>query len=246
MTRESDLGKALNEIVDPAQSSVTFDRVWQLHSSRSKRFIRSKRKAWIPAGIAAIMILSLLLNPSVKASIKNLIETKIIKDSSEAVIVQGWVSSRKWDTATHYATLQDAEKAVGTKLPFPQKYLDSEAGAINRDFWVTTEEGSIVGYYYSLRTKDRMLSVTGNYLSETDPPFYVESTEAVVSETVDINGIPALLFSVKEFDGYKIYIENGGWKMVIDVSATGQESDNRNTREFTEEEAISIARSITW
>jgi hypothetical protein len=242
MTRKSDLGKALNEIVDSAQSSVTFDRVWQLHSTPSKKQIRSKRKAWIPVGIAAI-IMFLMLNPSVKASISNFIETNIIKDSAETVIVQGWVSSRKWDTVTLYATLQDAEKAVGTKLPFPQKLLDSEVGAINRELSLTTEEGNIVGYFYSLRTKERMLSVTANYKSETDPPFYVESTEDVVSKTVDINGIPTLLFTVKEFDGYYIYIKNGDWKMVIDGGASGV---GQEATPFTKEEAINITRSIKW
>lgn len=243
MMKETDLGKTLNEIVDSVKPSVSFDHVWQIHSTRSKRLIRSKRKAWIPTGIAVIILFSIILNPSVKASISNFIETKIIKNSSEAIVVQGWVSSRKWDTVTHYATLQDAEKAVGTKIPFPEKLLDSEAGAINRELGVTTGEGNIVGYNYSLRTKDRMLSVTANFRSETDPPFYVESTERVISKTVDINGIPSLLFSVKEFDGYKIYMENKDWKMVIDgiASGIGQEAPP-----FTEEEAITIARSIKW
>ncbi|WP_409343358.1 hypothetical protein [Paenibacillus sp. MBLB4367] len=245
MTKESDLGKALKDSVNSVQSSVTFDRVWQLHPTRSKRPIRSTRKAWM-AGIAAMIMFSLMLSPAVRASISNLIDTKIIKNSSQAMVYEGWVSSRKWDTSTTYATLQDAEKALGTKLPFPQQFLSSEAGAINREMSVTTEKGNIVGYYYSLRTKERMLSVTANYKSETDPRFNVESTEAVVNKTVDINGIPTHLIAVKEFDGYWIYMENGDWKIVIQGIAQGTDDGKLPAPHFTEDEAMNIARSVKW
>jgi len=246
MTKESDLGKVLKDSVDAAQSPVIFDDVWQLHSNRSKGRIRNIHKAWIPVGIAAMIMFSLMLSPSVRASISDFIETKIIKDSSDAIVYEGWASSRKWDASTSYASLQDAEKTVGAKLPFPQLFLDSETGAVNRDLRVTTEKGNIVGYYYSLITKERRLTVTANYKSETDPPVYVESTEEVVNKTVDINGIPTRLIAVHEFDGYWIYMKNGDWKILISGIAQGTESDETPVPRFTEDEAMNIARSIKW
>jgi hypothetical protein len=245
MIKESDLGKTLKKSVNSAQTSITFDQVWRLHSAQSKNLIRSAHKAWIPAGIAAMIMFSLMLSPVVRASISNFMETRIIKNSAEAIVYQGWVSSRKWDTSTAYVSLQDAENAVGTKLPFPQQFLSSEAGAINREMSVTKEKGNIVGYYYSLRTKERMFSVTANYKSETDPPFYVESTEDVVDKELDINGVPTHLIAVKEFDGYWIYMNNGDWKIVIQGISQGTDGTH-SAPSFTEDEAIGIARSIQW
>jgi len=244
--KDSNLRRALEDRVADTQTSVTFERVWQRHSTGSRGFTRSTRKVWIPASIAAMIIFCLMLSPSVRASIGSLIDIKIIKSSKEAVVYEGWVSSVKWDTVTNYATLQDAEKAVGVHLPFPQQFLNHEAGAINRELRLTTVKGDIAGYFYSLRTNERMLAVTANYKSETEPRFNVESTANVVDKVVDINGVPAHLINVKEFDGYWIYIKKGDWKIVIQGFGQGVNDAEGQVPPFTEEEAISIARSIEW
>jgi hypothetical protein len=90
-----------------------------------------------------------------------------------------------------------------------------------------------------------MFSVTANYKSETDPPFYVESTEDVVDKELDINGVPTHLIAVKEFDGYWIYMNNGDWKIVIQGISQGTDG-NHSAPSFTEDEAIGIAQSIKW
>jgi len=242
--KDSDLRRTLEDSVAGTKTSVTFERVWQLHSTGSRGLTRSTRKVWIPASIAAMIIFCLMLSPSVRASISNLIESKLIKNSANAIVYEGWVSSVKWDTVTNYATLQEAEKAVGTQLPFPQQFLALEAGAINRELGLTTVKGDIAGYFYSLRTNERMLAVTANYKSETEPRFNVESTANVVDKVVDINGVQAHLINVKEFEGYWIYIKKGDWKIVIQGFAEGV--DGAPAPPFTEEEAINIARSIEW
>jgi len=246
MRKDSDLRSAMENGVAGSQTSVTFERVWQLHSTGSRRLVRSTRKAWISASIAAMIIFCFLLSPAVRASISSFIESKMIKNSANAIVYEGWVSSVKWDTVTNYATLQDAEQAVGTKLPFPQQFLDLEAGAINRELGLTTVKGNVAGYYYSLRTNERMLSVTANYRSETDPRFNVESTANVIDKTVEVDGVPTHLINVKEFNGFWIYMKKGDWKIVIQGIAQGVEGVNSSVPSFTEEEAIRIARSITW
>ncbi|MFF2908468.1 hypothetical protein [Paenibacillus sp. NPDC057934] len=127
MIQELDLSGALKDNVADVQASVTFECVWQLHSTRSKRSFQITRKAWVPAGIAAMIMIGLILSPSVRASVGNLIKNKIIKNSSKAIVYEGWVSSVEWDAVTSYPTLQDSEQAVGTRLPFPQQLLGIES-----------------------------------------------------------------------------------------------------------------------
>ncbi|WP_379196550.1 hypothetical protein [Paenibacillus sp. GCM10012306] len=51
---------------------------------------------------------------------------------------------------------------------------------------------------------------------------------------------------VKEFDGCRIYLRNGDWKIVIQGSANGAGGGEATVIPFTEDEAMSIARSIKW
>ncbi|REE77707.1 hypothetical protein A8990_12727 [Paenibacillus taihuensis] len=249
--------KAKSDFVDALDNlkpSVTFDQVWGVHTNR---FLNKRKKksagrfymTWITSGVAGMLILTLLLSPSVRASINTFIDTHIVNSESDAVVYEGWASSRKWDTATSYSSLHDAEQAVGQKLPFPLKVLKGEPTAMRREMSVTTEKGDVVGYYYSIRTSNRMVSITANYRSTTSPHFNFNTTDAVSDKVVYVNGVPVHLISVKEFDGYWIYIFHGEWKIVIE----GFNMDNSENagkipliHHFTEREALSIVKSIQW
>lgn len=227
--------------------SVSFEDVWDRYNGRESGRDRSARsktvRVWYAFAAALLLLISIGFTPSVRAALSEFIEVKIIKNNRDrASIVHHWEVLRKWDEARSYLTLEEAAKSVGTSFPVPAKLAEYDKEALNKEYRVTTDHGQIAGYFFSIRTNERMLDVTAKYQEPAAPSFTAESrAQAIVKDAV-VNGQPAKLFAVKEFPGYTLYFEKDGWQFVITGYAEGVGSIQ--PAPFTEEEILRIAESI--
>ncbi|CAG7631775.1 hypothetical protein ACFQI7_17495 [Paenibacillus allorhizosphaerae] len=239
--------QTLNAQAAERKPTVSFDDVWDRYTGKTEAGLRtlSRIKVRTLCIAAAILLLAAPIGftPSVRAALNEFIVVKLIKNNRDhASIFHHWDVQRKWDEAQSYATLEDAAKSTGTPFPVPGKLVEYEKSALNKQYNVTTDHGQIAGYYFSIRTHERMLDVTAKYEEPAVPSFSAESrAQAMVKETT-VEGQPAKLFAVQEFPGYTLYFERDGWKFVISGYASGV--GNVQPTPFTEEEIRQIAESI--
>lgn len=228
--------------------SVTFDEVWRRHNNSEAAASgrpagRFKTAVWSLSAAALLIAAMLGCTPSVRAALDEWITVKLLTSKhAQASIVHHWKVQRKWDEVRSYDTLAEAAKSVGVPFPVPAQLLAYEKDALSRQYNVTTDQGQIAGYHFSIRTRERMLDVTAKYEEPAVPSFTAESkAQATVKET-SVEGHPAKLFRVQEFPGYTLYWEQDGWKFVISGYASGVGSVQ--PAPFTEEELMRIAASI--
>jgi len=241
-SNRSDIKHTLQRNLDNYYPSSSFQKVW--NTAHSKEEKRSFKKPLLSITMVAVLAITLLLTPSVKAVFEGLFELTKIGGNEEPGI--GWTWSTAGDESTVYKSLSDVEKIYNMNIPFPQKLIAAEKGADLFEYDVSTENGQFLAYRYTLRTKERMYHASATNTVNEKPQFFADTKdETAIDKEILIDGVPARLLGIHDMNGYHIYIENGDWSMIISGFADASDGKSKITA-ISEEEMIEIAKTINW
>lgn len=112
-----------------------------------------------------------------------------------------------WCESEFYSSLTEIERNYEIDIPFPQKLIATEKGG-KQKYTVETEKGQLLGYQYTLRTKERSYDVSAFNRVKEKPQFTADTNEkTVIDKEIFINGVSARLLGIHDMNGYHIYIE---------------------------------------
>jgi hypothetical protein len=197
----------------------------------------------VAAAVISVLAFGSLLSPSVQAMIEDLFSFNQVEERTQSDIGWTW-GGIAGDDSTDYSSVDEIESQFSLNIPFPVEFLVAEEDASVKEYRVDTKDGKFVSFNYFLRTEDRMYRVTTTNVSNEKPSFTANTTkETVIEKDVSINGESGTLIGIHDMNGYHIYTEQGGWKIVVSGFADSLDGESA-APEITEEEIINIAESI--
>lgn len=238
----SEIKHTFQRNLDNYYPSSSFHKIWNTAHLKGEK--RSFKKPLFSLAMVAVLAITLFLTPSVKAVFEGLFEFTNVGKNEEVGI--GWSWTTAGDESKVYKSLSEVEKVHDMDIPFPQKLIAAEKGAELSEYSVSTENGQLQSYLYTLRTEERMYHVSASNVIKEKPIFFADTKkDTAIDKEIFINGVPARLLGIYDMNGYHIYIEKGDWKMIISGFADASDGKSKITA-ISEEEMIEIAKTINW
>lgn len=239
-----ELKKELDKIEIPRE---LHDRIRMgVTRAKSEQPNKKSKRTLVAAAVVALGM-GISLSPMGQAMYDGLLQVTKFEEKGnmkETSFGQGFRNLNIYEEK-NYQSLDEIKSSFNISVPFPGALL-SMKGKESTGYNVGVAEGGKFSFYdYRLTTAERSYDVRATNENDAEVEFSAETTDGTAFEKdMNINGVPAKIMKVPDMDGYMIFLEKAGWKVII--SCFDKANNINGIADVKEEEVVRIAESIEW